>query len=103
MSARKRQSEASVKNVSTAARQSTALAKAGDFAALVERAIARYSVLSEHKQLFAAKSVTFLPTEEELRQERERDRRIAEAVVKAAREEEAAKPKRTARTKGRRK
>jgi len=45
--------------------------------------IARYSILSEHKQLFAAKYVTYLPSEEELRQELERDRRIAEAIVKA--------------------
>ncbi|MDR2012816.1 MAG: PDDEXK nuclease domain-containing protein [Rhodanobacter sp.] len=60
-------------------------------------AIARYSILSEHKQLFAAKYVTYLPSEEELRQELERDRRIAEAVVKAAREENTTKPKRTAK------
>ena len=46
-------------------------------------AIARYSVLSEHKRLFAAKYVTCLPTEEELRQELERDRRIAESLVRA--------------------
>jgi predicted nuclease of restriction endonuclease-like (RecB) superfamily len=64
-------------------------------------AMARYSILSEHKQLFAAKYVTYLPTEEELRQELERDRRIAEAVVKAARDEKAEKPKRAPRTKGR--
>jgi len=57
-------------------------------------AIARYSILSEHKQLFAAKYVTCLPSEEELRQELERDRRIAEAIVKAAREEKTAKPTR---------
>lgn len=57
-------------------------------------AIARYSILSEHKHLFAAKYVTYLPSEEELRQELERDRRIAEAVVKAAREEKAATPTR---------
>lgn len=60
-------------------------------------AIARYSILSEHKQLFAAKYVTYLPSEEELRQELERDRRIAEAIVKATREEKAAKPKRAPR------
>lgn len=66
-------------------------------------AMARYSILSEHKQLFAAKYVTYLPSEEELRQELERDRRIAEAVVKAAREEKAAKSKRTPRAKGRKK
>lgn len=64
-------------------------------------AMARYSILSEHKQLFAAKYVTYLPSEEELRQELERDRRIAEAVVKAAREEEVTKPVRVPRTKGR--
>jgi len=57
-------------------------------------AMARYSILSEHQQLFAAKYVTYLPSEEELRQELERDRRIAEAIVKAAREEKTAKPKR---------
>src|SRR5690606_31665640 len=66
-------------------------------------AMARYSILSEYKQLFAAKYVTYLPTEEELKQELERDRRIAEAVVKAAREEKAAKPRRTAQAKGRKK
>jgi predicted nuclease of restriction endonuclease-like (RecB) superfamily len=53
--------------------------------------IARYSVLSEHKQLFAAKYVTYLPTEEELRRELERDRRIAEATVDASRAEKPAK------------
>lgn len=63
-------------------------------------AIARYSILSEHKQLFAAKYVMYLPSEEELRQELERDRRIAEATVKAAQEEKAAKPRRTPLKKG---
>jgi predicted nuclease of restriction endonuclease-like (RecB) superfamily len=43
-------------------------------------AIARYSILSEHKQLFAAKYVTYLPTVEELERELERDRRIAEEI-----------------------
>ena len=66
-------------------------------------AMARYSILSEHKQLFAAKYVTYLPSEEELRQELERDRRIAEAVVKAARDGKAASPRRTPRAKGRKK
>jgi len=65
--------------------------------------IARYSVLSEHKQLFAAKYVTYLPTEEELRRELERDRRIAEATVDASRAEKPAKPKRPTRSKGRKK
>jgi len=46
--------------------------------------IARYSVLSEHKRLFAAKYLTYLPTEEELRRELERDRRMAEASFKIA-------------------
>lgn len=40
-------------------------------------AMARYSILREHEQLFAAKYVTYLPSEEELRQELERDRRSA--------------------------
>lgn len=60
-------------------------------------AIARYSVLSEHKQLFAAKYVMYLPTEEELRRELERDRRIAEAIVDAPPATVPAKPKRTAK------
>lgn len=48
-------------------------------------AIARYSVLHEHRQLFAAKYVTYLPSEEELQRELERDRRIAEAMVEMPR------------------
>jgi predicted nuclease of restriction endonuclease-like (RecB) superfamily len=64
-------------------------------------AIARYSILNEHKQLFAAKYVTYLPTEEELRRELERDRRIAEALVDAVRVEKPSKAKRAARSKGR--
>jgi predicted nuclease of restriction endonuclease-like (RecB) superfamily len=64
-------------------------------------AIAHYSILREHRQLFAAKYVTYLPSEEELRQELERDRRIAESIVKAAREEKAAESKRTTRPKRR--
>jgi len=65
--------------------------------------IARYSVLNEYKQLFAAKYVTYLPTEEELRRELERDRRIAEATVDAPRADKSATPKRPTRTKGRKK
>jgi len=38
--------------------------------------VARYSVLSEHQQLFAAKYVTYLPSEEELVRELDRDRRL---------------------------
>jgi len=56
--------------------------------------IARYSVLAEHKQLFAAKYLTYLPSEEELQLELERERLIAEASVGAPRKEKPAKPKR---------
>ncbi len=41
-------------------------------------AVARYSVLSESKQIFAAKYVKVLPTEAELRHELERERRLLE-------------------------
>lgn len=65
--------------------------------------IARYSVLSEHKQLFAAKYLTHLPTEEELRRELDRDRRLAEASVEAPPAEEPTKPERVTPAKGRKK
>ena len=39
-------------------------------------AIAKYSVLTESKQIFAAKYVKVLPTEAELRHELERERRL---------------------------
>lgn len=65
--------------------------------------IARYSVLKEHKQLFAAKYLTYLPSEEELRRELERDRRLAEASVEASGDEKSTKPKRATRAKGRKK
>lgn len=42
-------------------------------------AVAKYSVLNESKQLFAAKYVTYLPSEEELRRELQRERRLIEA------------------------
>jgi predicted nuclease of restriction endonuclease-like (RecB) superfamily len=61
--------------------------------------MARYSILSEHKRLFAAKYVTYLPTEEELQKELERDRRIAEEAVHTTREEKTTKPKREPLTK----
>lgn len=41
-------------------------------------AIAKYSVLSEGRQIFAAKYLKVLPTEEELRREIERERRLFE-------------------------
>jgi predicted nuclease of restriction endonuclease-like (RecB) superfamily len=40
--------------------------------------IAQYSVLKDNKQLFASKYMLYLPTEEELRQEIERERRLIE-------------------------
>jgi predicted nuclease of restriction endonuclease-like (RecB) superfamily len=42
-------------------------------------AVARYSVLNESKQLFAAKYVKVLPSEAELRRELERERRLFDA------------------------
>lgn len=56
--------------------------------------VARYSVLAEHKQLFAAKYLTYLPTEEELQRELERDRRLAGTIVEVQRKEKVVKPKR---------
>ena len=41
-----------------------------------DKTIARYSVLKENKQLFASKYMAFLPTEEELRREIERQKEI---------------------------
>lgn len=64
-------------------------------------AIARYSVLNEHKQLFAAKYVTYLPSVEELERELERDRRIVEANASAPRVTKTADKKRSPRTKRR--
>ena len=42
-------------------------------------AVARYSVLHESEQLFAAKYVTYLPSVEELQRELQRERRMLEA------------------------
>nr|WP_256434675.1 PDDEXK nuclease domain-containing protein [Myxococcus sp. CA051A] len=42
-------------------------------------AVARYSILHEHEQLFAAKYVTYLPSVEELERELARDKRLLEA------------------------
>ena len=41
--------------------------------------VARYSVLSDRKQIFASKYMLYLPTEQELRDEVERERRLIEA------------------------
>lgn len=40
-------------------------------------AVARYSVLAEQAQLFAAKYLLYLPTVEELKRELERERELA--------------------------
>jgi len=42
-------------------------------------AVARYSVLHENKQLFAAKYLTYLPSVEELQHELRQERRAIEA------------------------
>ena len=39
-----------------------------------DNTIARYSVLHDNNQLFAAKYMTYMPTEEELKKEIERER-----------------------------
>ncbi len=41
-------------------------------------AVVKYSVLSDQKQLFAAKYMAYLPTEEELKRELERERELAQ-------------------------
>jgi predicted nuclease of restriction endonuclease-like (RecB) superfamily len=66
-------------------------------------AVARYSILHEHQRLFAAKYVTYLPTEDELQRELERERRIAETSVDAPHTEKSKKPKIAKRAKGRKK
>lgn len=43
--------------------------------------IARYSVLNENRQIFASKYMLYLPSEEELRQEIEKERRLIEAAI----------------------
>jgi hypothetical protein len=43
--------------------------------------VARYSVLSDRKQIFASKYMLCLPTEEELQIEIERERRLIEEVL----------------------
>ena len=50
-------------------------------------AIARYSVLNDSKQLFASKYMLYLPTEEELQRELERERRLIEERQQLANEE----------------
>ena len=51
-------------------------------------AVARYSVLKESKQIFASKYLKFLPSEEELRKEIEKERKLIEAVLEDRDDEE---------------
>jgi predicted nuclease of restriction endonuclease-like (RecB) superfamily len=50
-------------------------------------AVVKYSVLSEQKQLFSAKYLPYLPTEEQLKHELERERANANAIVQLTAEE----------------
>lgn len=49
-------------------------------------AVVKYSVLSDQKQLFAAKYLPYLPTEQELKQELEREREQAQQALLAQQE-----------------
>ncbi|MFO0941558.1 MAG: PDDEXK nuclease domain-containing protein [Pirellulales bacterium] len=49
-------------------------------------AVAKYSILSEAKQVFASKYLPFLPTEEELQLELQRERKRIEAAIEDSRE-----------------
>lgn len=44
-------------------------------------AVAKYSVLNESKQIFAAKYLTYLPTEKELKRELQRERQLIEMNI----------------------
>ena len=48
-------------------------------------AVAKYSVLNEGRQIFASKYLQFLPSEEELRLEMEKERRLIEAALEEKR------------------
>lgn len=50
-------------------------------------AVARYSILNENKQIFASKYLPYLPTEEQLQQEIERERRLIESAREERRDE----------------
>jgi hypothetical protein len=43
--------------------------------------MAKYSVLADNKHLFASKYMTYLPSEEELKKELERQRNIIERTL----------------------
>ncbi|WP_217446074.1 PDDEXK nuclease domain-containing protein [Myxococcus sp. CA040A] len=57
-------------------------------------AVARYSILHEHEQLFAAKYVTYLPSVEELERELARDKRLLEARAPGIRTPKGQHPRR---------
>ena len=44
-------------------------------------AVAKYSILHESRQIFASKYMLCLPTEEQLRQEVERERQLIESAL----------------------
>lgn len=46
-------------------------------------AVAKYSVLSEGRQIFASKYLQFLPSEQELKLEIEKERRLLEVIIQA--------------------
>ena len=50
-------------------------------------AVAKYSALADKPQLFASKYQTFLPSEDELRAELERDRALLEDAASAKKED----------------
>ena len=50
-------------------------------------AVAKYSVLSEGKQIFASKYLKFLPTEDELMLELEKERNLIETALLEAENE----------------
>lgn len=50
-------------------------------------AVAKYSILSDAKQVFASKYLPFLPTEEQLQLELQRERKMIEAAIEESRRE----------------
>jgi predicted nuclease of restriction endonuclease-like (RecB) superfamily len=52
-------------------------------------AVAKYSVLNEGRQIFASKYLQFLPTEQELMEEIERERKLIESAMEESRDQDA--------------
>lgn len=50
-----------------------------------DHTVAKCSVLNDSKQLFVSKYLTVLPSEEELKRELERERRVIESRIEAQR------------------